>query len=90
MQVRGFEYTDSCSPVATDISTSVMIVLTLYHKEEVWVYKLCDVKVAFLHTDMPVEIFIILPEGIVGLSIVMKVFLEEYCTILENLMYGNV
>ena len=34
MQVSVVDYTDSFSPVATYISTSIMIVLTLYREEE--------------------------------------------------------
>ena len=34
MQVPGVYYTDSFSPVATDMSTIILIGLTLYHEEE--------------------------------------------------------
>ena len=41
---------------------------------------------AFLHPDIPVEIFIECPEGIVDLGIFTKEFLEEYYILLGNLM----
>ena len=44
MQVPGFEYIDSFSPVATDTSTRILIGLTLYHEEEGWVSHICDVE----------------------------------------------
>ena len=44
MQVPGVEYTESFSPVATNLSTRILIGLTLYHKEEGWVSQICDVE----------------------------------------------
>ena len=48
---------------------------------------MCDVEVAFLHTDMPSEMFAEFPEGIVELGIIKKLFLEEYCILLGNSIY---
>ena len=44
----------------------------------------------FLCPNMEVEIFIEWPEIIVDLGILTNDFLEEYCILLENSMYGNV
>ena len=90
MQVPGVYYTDSFSPFATDMSTIILIGLTLYHEEEWWVAELCDVESSFPHPDMPVKMFIELSEVIVDLGIITKEFLEEYCILLGNYMYGNV
>ena len=46
-------------------------------------------EVAFLNSDMPVEMFIEWPEGVLDLGIIVKEFLEEYCTIQEESMYSN-
>ena len=43
-----------------------------------------------LHTNIPVDMFIKWPEGIVGLVIIMNEFLEEYCILIGKSMYGNV
>ena len=45
---------------------------------------------AFLHPNTEVDIFIEWSEGIVAIGITTKEFLEEYCMLLEKLMYGNV
>ena len=44
----------------------------------------------FLHPNIPVEIFIEYPEGIVDLGIITKEFIEEYFILLGKSMYGNV
>ena len=67
-----------------------MVVLTLYHEKERRVSKICDMKAAFLHPDMPLEMFIEWPKGIVDLGIITKEFLKEHFILLGNLMYGNV
>ena len=89
MQATGFYYTDSFSPVETDTPTRITTGIKLFHKEEGWVSELCDMEAKFLHQDMPVEIFIECHEGIVDRGITTKEFLEEYCILLGNLMYGN-
>ena len=65
MQVLGVDFTDLFSPAASDTSTSILIVLTLYHEENGWVAELCDIKVSFLHPNIEVEMFIKWSEGIV-------------------------
>ena len=57
MQVHGFDYTELFLPVATYTSTGVLIVLTLYNKEEGLVAEICDAELSFLHPAMPVEMF---------------------------------
>ena len=89
MQATGFDYTDSFSPVETETPTRITTGIKLFHKEEGWASELCDMEAKFLHQDMPVEIFIECPEGIVDRGITTKEFLEEYCILLGNLMYGN-
>ena len=44
IQVPGVDYIESFSPVATDISIIIMVVLTLYQEEGVLVYKICDIE----------------------------------------------
>ena len=58
MQVPGSEFTESLSPVASDSSKITLIELTLYYEDDGWIAELCDVKAAFLHPNMEVEIYI--------------------------------
>ena len=43
-----------------------------------------------MHPYIPVEMFIEWPEGIVDLVIITKEFIEEYCILLGESIYGNV
>ena len=82
MQVPGVEYTESFSIFATETSTSIMIGIILFHKEEGWFAEICDMESAFVHLDMTVEMFIKCHEGIVELDIITKEFMEEYYILL--------
>ena len=44
MQVPGVELTESFLIVASYTSTRILIGLNLYHEEEVWVSKICDME----------------------------------------------
>ena len=74
MKVPGFDCTELFSTVAAETSTIIMIGLALFHKEEIWITDLCDVKAAFINTNMPVEMLIECPESIVDLGIITKEF----------------
>ena len=54
MQVLGVDFTESFSPVASDTSTSILIVLALYYENHGWIAKLREVEAAFLHPNMEV------------------------------------
>ena len=60
IQVTGFEYTESFSLFTTYESTRIIILLgiTLYIEEEVWIGELCGVGSAFLNSDMSVEMLV--------------------------------
>ena len=49
-----------------------------------------DTEAAFINPNMDVDMFIKWPEVIKDLVIITKEFLEEYCILLEESMYGNV
>ena len=76
MEVPGVDFTESFSPVASNTSTRTLIGSTLYYKDDGWVAELCDAEAAFLHCDMPVEMFIECIEGILDLGIITKEFIE--------------
>ena len=58
MKLPEDDFTQSLSPVALDISERMQIGLTLYYEDDGWIAELCDVKAAFLHPNMEVEIYI--------------------------------
>ena len=82
MQVPGVDFIESFFPAASNISTSILIGLTLYYKDDGWIAELYDVEGAFIHPNMEVEIYIEWPEGIVDLRIISEEFLREYCILL--------
>ena len=90
MQVPGVELTDSFSPVTPDTSTSTLIGLTLYYKDNVSIVELCDVEAAFIHPNTKVEMYIEWPEGTVDLGITIQYFMRECCILLGKSMYENV
>ena len=72
MQVPGVDFIESFSPVASDASTRILIVSTLYYEDNGWVLELCDVGLSFIHPNMEVEMYIKWPEVIVDLGIISK------------------
>ena len=84
IKVLGVDYTESLLLVIIDVSTRILIGLTLYHEEEGWVAELCDVEAVLIHPDMPLEMSIEFPGGILDIGIITKEFLEEYCILLEK------
>ena len=85
MQVPGVDSTKSLLPVASDTSTRILIDMNY-----VWVAEVYDVESSSLHPNMEVEMFIEWHEVIVDLGITTKEFMEEYCILIGNSMYGNV
>ena len=90
MQVPGVDFMGSFSPFVIDTSTRILIGLTLYYEDHVWIAELCDLEAAFLHPNMEGEMYIEWSEGIAGLGIISEDFLREYCILLGKLMYVNV
>ena len=65
--------------------------MTLYYEDGGFIAELCDIKAAFFHPSMEVEMYIEWPEGIVDLGIISEEFLEKiYCIFLGQSMHGNV
>ena len=58
MQVPGFYFTGSFSPVASDNSTRILIGLTLYYEDDEWIADIFDMEAAFLYPNMEVYIYI--------------------------------
>ena len=52
MQVPGFYFIESFSPVASENLTRILIGLTLYYEYYEWIAEICDMEAAFLHPNM--------------------------------------
>ena len=48
----------------------------MYYHDDGWIAEMCDMKGAFLHPNMEVEVYIEWPKGVVDLGIIIKEFLE--------------
>ena len=90
MQVPGVDFTEKFSPVANDTSTRIIILLTLYYKNEGWECEVFDVEAAFLEPYLDNEMYIKWPEGIVELGFLTPEERDSTCVRLERSMYGNV
>ena len=77
MPFLGVDFTDSFSPVASETSTRILIVLNLYYEDDACITELCDVESAFINFNMEVRIYIKWPEGIVDLGIMREAFREN-------------
>ncbi len=94
MQIPGVDYTESFSPVATDMTIRLIIGLFLYYNKmlpkEKWQLELFDVEAAFLNSDVENETYIEWPEGVIELGYATKEDKEKYCILLNKAMYGNI
>ena len=90
MQVPGVDFTEKFIPVANDTSTRIIILLTLYYKNQGWECEVFDVEAAFLEPYLDNEMYINWPEGIVELGFLTPEERDSTCVRLERSMYGNV
>ena len=58
IEVPGVDFTESLQPVTLNTQTRILVEMTLYQKEEVWISDICNVEAAFLNTDITVDMFI--------------------------------
>ena len=52
MQVPGVDFADSLSQVTSDTSTRILIEMTMYYEDNVWIVEICGVEAAFMHPNM--------------------------------------
>jgi hypothetical protein len=99
MAIPGVDYSESCSPVATDCSVRLVLVLSLYfigqEKEltgvnDNWTVELYDVEVAFLTTEPGTKTYITIPDGVVALGMMTPKLAKEHAYELTVSMYGNI
>ena len=79
-QIPGIDFHDSFSPLATDTTIRIVLVLSLYYAnlQHNWVTEMIDVEAAFLNAEVDQDIFIEIPEG-----------LREYCQKKEGMELGD-
>jgi hypothetical protein len=77
MAIPGVDYSESCSPVATDCNVRLVLALSLYfigrEKEltgvdDRWTVELYDVEAAFLTAEPGTKTYITIPDGVVALG----------------------
>ena len=91
LQIPGVDFTEKFSPVATDMSTRIIIGITLYYASDYeWVCETFDVEAAFLEPYLDIEMYIEWPEGMVELGFLTEEQKNSTCIQLRRSMYGNV
>ena len=61
--VKGYDFTGSFAPVATDTSIGVVLAITMHKKT--WTLEVIDVEASFLEGDLEEDIYLEWPEGFV-------------------------
>ena len=87
-QIPGIDYTESHSPVATDVSIRMAIAMTLYHDH--WDMHVIDIEAAFLEGKLKNPMYIEWLPGMVELGKISKEDADKYVCLLTGGMYGNV
>ena len=60
-QIPGIDHKDNFSPVITDVTYRIVMVMTLLFG---WVAEIVDIETAFLYGDLEEEIYMRMPQGI--------------------------
>jgi hypothetical protein len=68
MQIPGIDYTERFSPVATDTTTRMMIMYTLWKQESNWICETIDIEAAYLEGDIEEPTFMEWPPGMIELG----------------------
>ena len=91
-QIPGVDYTESFSPVATDVSIRMLMGIALYNMQngKDWNIHMIDIEAAFLEGEMDMDMYIEWPEGMLELGFITQEEHNGYCIKLEKSMYGNV
>jgi Reverse transcriptase (RNA-dependent DNA polymerase) len=65
-QIPGVDFHESFSPLATDTTIHIVLVLSLHYAklQSDWVTGVIDVEAAFLNSEVDQDIYIEIPEGL--------------------------
>jgi len=86
--IPGVDFTQTFSPVATDVSIKVLLCIVL--TKDGWVAHMVDVEAAFLEAGLDEDVYIEWPEGLVEFGYVNEEETEGTCLKLNKAMYGCV
>jgi len=100
LMIPGVDYTESFSPVTTEVGVRCVIGISLYFinedieqnvpTEQRWILKLCNVESAFLNADSGGKMYIKIPFEIVVLGYMIHEEQQLYAILLDQNMYGNI
>lgn len=90
VQIPGIDYTLSHSPVASDTSVRMVLLIVLFMCTAKWVAELIDVEAAFLEAGLDEEVYLEWPYGMVEFGYITEEERQKYVILLERAMYGLV
>ena len=90
VQIPGIDYTLSHSPVASDTSVRMVLLIVLFKWKDKWVAELIDVEAAFLEAGLDEEVYLEWPYGMVEFGYITEEERKEYVILLDRAMYGLV
>ena len=89
-QIPGVDYTESFSPVATEVTIQTLMLYTLWMYDKGWRCEMFDVEAAFLNAELETAMYLKWPEAMHELGFITKHQLDNECIKLVRSMYGNV
>ena len=87
-QIPGIDYTESHSPVATDVAIRMAIGIALFN--DGWNIHVIDIEAAFLEGKLDKPMFVEWLPGMIELGFLSKEEARKYVCMLTGGMYGNV
>ncbi|GAX17144.1 hypothetical protein FisN_UnNu082, partial [Fistulifera solaris] len=90
VQIPGVDFNLSHSPVASDTSVRMVLLVVLYKRKDKWIAELIDVEAAFLEAGLDEEVYLEWPYGLVEFGYITEEEAREYVILLDRAMYGLV
>ena len=98
--IPGVDYTESFSPVTTEVGVRTVIGISLHFinedvaknvpENDQWVLEVYDVEAAFLNANPGTKMYLKIPDEMVELGFVTREEQRQWAILLANNMYGNV
>ena len=89
-QVPGVDFTESFSPVATQTTIVIVILIALWNEKLNWFCEMFDVEAAFLNAELEIPMYLEWPEEMRKLGFINELEEKTKCIKLVRSMYGNV